>query len=211
MDLYIIGAGDVGGFLAHHLEEVGHFKLRGFIDENVTKHGRAFYSYKVLGGLDFIKDYTKPIAVAIAIADPIAKRNIYKSLEKNVNISFPNFIHSSVWLGKNIKMGVGNIIYPGVVMNYETEICDFVTINMNAAVGHNCYFGSFSTLSPGVNCGGFTKLGERSFFGIGSTSIQAVEIGVGVTIGAGAVIIKDVPDGATVVGNPGRIIKTKSI
>lgn len=33
------------------------------------------------------------------------------------------------------------------------------------------------------------------------------KIGEWCTIGAGAVIIHDVPDGATVVGNPGRIIK----
>ncbi|CAL43362.1 Putative acetyltransferase [Flavobacterium psychrophilum JIP02/86] len=46
--------------------------------------------------------------------------------------------------------------------------------------------------------------------GIGASVIQGIKIGKWVTIGAGAVIIKDVPDFAVVVGNPGRIIKVNN-
>jgi acetyltransferase EpsM len=38
--------------------------------------------------------------------------------------------------------------------------------------------------------------------------LPEINIGKWTTIGAGAVVIKDVPDGAVIVGNPGRIIKT---
>jgi len=52
-------------------------------------------------------------------------------------------------------------------------------------------------------------MGNGSHIGIGASVIQGITIGKWCTIGAGAVIIKDIPDGATVVGNPGRIIKQK--
>jgi 2,3,4,5-tetrahydropyridine-2-carboxylate N-succinyltransferase/tetrahydrodipicolinate N-acetyltransferase len=39
--------------------------------------------------------------------------------------------------------------------------------------------------------------------------INGVEIGANAIVGAGAVVIKDVPAGATVVGNPARVIKTQ--
>jgi acetyltransferase EpsM len=48
---------------------------------------------------------------------------------------------------------------------------------------------------------------EGSQIGINATIRQGIKIGKWVTIGAGAVIVKDVPDYAVVVGNPGRIIK----
>ena len=54
------------------------------------------------------------------------------------------------------------------------------------------------------------KIDELSFIGIGSSIIQGVKVGKNVTIGAGSVIIKDIPDNAVVVGNPGKVIKNKN-
>ena len=50
-------------------------------------------------------------------------------------------------------------------------------------------------------------MGEGTHIGAGATIIPNLKIGKWATIGAGAVVIKDVPDYAVVVGNPGRIIK----
>ena len=55
------------------------------------------------------------------------------------------------------------------------------------------------------------KIGKRSFIGANSVVKQGISIGKDVTIGAGSVIINNVPDNATVVGNPGKIIKIKKI
>ncbi|MBA7561971.1 hypothetical protein ES695_16675 [Candidatus Atribacteria bacterium 1244-E10-H5-B2] len=50
---------------------------------------------------------------------------------------------------------------------------------------------------------------ELSFFGISATIIQRIKIGKNVTIGAGSVVIKDIPDNVIAVGNPAKIIKSK--
>jgi acetyltransferase EpsM len=57
-----------------------------------------------------------------------------------------------------------------------------------------------------VLCGDVT-IGHRTFVGANSVIKQGVNVGADVTIGAGTVVLKDVPDGATLVGNPGRIIR----
>lgn len=207
MDLYIIGAGDVGGFIAYHSQEMGSYEVKGFLDDDQTKRNQTCYGLPVIGNVDTLLDIQIPFAVAIAIANPITKKRIAEKLKSQSNIIFPNFIHPTVWIGQKVAMGQGCIIYPGTTINYETVLGNFVTINMNVAVGHNCCFSDYTTLSPGVNCGGFTVIEERSFLGIGATTIQSVKVGKETNVGAGAVIIKDVPDGATVVGNPGRIIK----
>jgi len=54
---------------------------------------------------------------------------------------------------------------------------------------------------------GNVEVGEGTHVGIGASVIQGVKIGKWATIGAGAVVIKDVPDFAVVVGSPARIIK----
>ena len=50
-------------------------------------------------------------------------------------------------------------------------------------------------------------VGEGTQIGINATIRQGINIGKWATIGAGAVIVKDVPDYAVVVGNPGKIIR----
>lgn len=207
MDLYIIGAGDVGGFLAYHSERFGQFELKGFLDDDKVKHGHTFYDVPVLGGLDFILETKTEIAAAIAIANPIVKKRLVAKLKQNSLIRFPSFIHPESWLGKKVAIEEGCIIYPGVSINYETQVKAFSTINMNATVGHNCVIGRYGTLSPGVNLGGLTLIGDCSFIGIGASTLQSTKIGNEATIGGMTMVIREIPNGATVVGNPGKIIK----
>ena len=207
MDLYIIGAGNVGGFIAYHVKDMGTFQLKGFLDDDKSKHGKRLYDIPVVGFIDMLYNTSNEVAVVIAIANPLIKQQIVSKLKNNNLIHFPSFIHPSVWLGEKVRVGEGAIIYPGVSINYESDIQDFSTINMNVAIGHNCLLGAYSTLAPGVNLGGFTSVGVASFLGIGSSTIQGVKIGENVTIGGMSMIIASIPNGVTVVGNPGRIIK----
>lgn len=54
---------------------------------------------------------------------------------------------------------------------------------------------------------GAPTVGDYVTIGAGAKLIGPIHIGNRVTIGANAVVTKDVPDGATVVGNPGRVIR----
>ncbi len=54
------------------------------------------------------------------------------------------------------------------------------------------------------------RKGELSFIGIGATIIQEIKIGKNVTIGAGSVVIKDIPDNVIALGNPAKIINNKN-
>ena len=59
---------------------------------------------------------------------------------------------------------------------------------------------------PGSNLGGNVKVGARSWVGIGSAVKQGVSLGADVTVGAGAVVISDIPDRSVVVGVPAKQI-----
>ena len=58
-----------------------------------------------------------------------------------------------------------------------------------------------------VNISGNDRIGEGVMFGSGSTIIQGKNVGMAAIIGAGAVVTKDIPAGATVVGIPAKVIK----
>ena len=73
------------------------------------------------------------------------------------------------------------------------------------SIGDNFYCLQMVTLGNGK--GGRPTIGNNVRIYTGATVFGGVRIGNHVTIGAGAVVFQDVPDGATVVGNPARIIQ----
>jgi acetyltransferase-like isoleucine patch superfamily enzyme len=58
---------------------------------------------------------------------------------------------------------------------------------------------------PGANLAGGVICEEDVFIGTGAVVIPRITIGAGATVGAGAIVIRDVEAGTTVVGNPARV------
>lgn len=89
---------------------------------------------------------------------------------------------------------------------------DFTHVSANCRIGKNC------TILPGVVFGnkyekesdGLTIVGDNCYFGLGAKIFGPLTIGNNVTVGANAVVTKDIPDNAVVGGVPAKIIKMKT-
>lgn len=205
--LVIIGAGNVGGYLSYNIDSFGEYEILGFLDDDQEKHGKILYGKKVLGGLDKLEILSKveKLCVVIGISSPVAKQKMYDRIKAH-NVVFPNFIAKNVWLSNQVTIGKGVILYPGVSINYETKVEDFVIMNMNCAIGHNCSIGQYSTLAPGVNLAGFTHLEAMVTVGIGVSTKQNVKLGHSSNIAGQSMLIKDVEPNTTVGGVPAKVL-----
>ena len=116
-------------------------------------------------------------------------------------------IHRSASVSESVKLGKGTVVMANASINAETVIGEHCIINTGSTVEHDCEIDDFVHISPNAALAGGVSVGEGSHIGIGAVVIPGINIGRWTTIGAGAVIIKNIPDYATVVGNPGKIIK----
>ncbi len=205
-NLIIIGAGNVGGFIAYN-QDLFHekYNLLGFLDDDVNKIGKEFYGYPVVGDSNHLLSMPREVVVAIGIASPKVKRSLHEKIRGH-GFQCPSFISKNAWISRNVKVGAGIIIYPGVSINYETVVEDFVIMNMNCAIGHNCYISKYSVLAPGVNLAGFTVIEEGVDIGIGVSTRQNTHVGQDAVIGGQSMLVTDVDAGSKIIGVPGRKI-----
>jgi len=143
---------------------------------------------------------------------------------KNVRIfGFTNLYGCE--LGDDVKVGTfveiqkGSKIGNRCKISSHTFICEGVTLEDDVFIGHNVVFtndrypratagGKLQTEADWVCIPTLVKRGAS--IGSGAVLLCGITIGEDAMIGAGSVVTKDVPAGATVAGNPARIVKPRS-
>jgi len=104
-------------------------------------------------------------------------------------------------------------IHPGAVIGRGV----FIDHGMGVVIGETTVIGDNVTLFQGVTLGGTGRetgkrhptLRDNVVVGAGARILGNITIGRDVRIGAGSVVVKDVPDHCTVVGVPARVVRHK--
>lgn len=207
-DIVIIGAGGFGREVAWLIESINkvsnEWNIIGFVDDNESIQGKEINGYKVVGNVEWLKQ--QEVYVVSAIADPMAKKKVMEKIKDSKN-SYPILIHPSVICSDRVKIGEGSIICAGNIITVNIEIGKHVIINLDCTIGHDAILGDYTTVLPSVNVSGFVKTEECVNIGTGSAIIQGVTVGKNSIIGAGAVVVKDLPANCTAVGIPAKPIK----
>ena len=211
MKSVIIGAGKYGEVYLSYLREAG-VEVIGFLDDDDNAQNKTYGGLPVLGKTDVLCALRERYGID-AIYCPLGNNKIrVKFLQhaKELGYKTPNYIHPSVVLSPDVKLGEGVYILLGSDIMPYTTIEDYVMISMNVNVAHHNILKKGTFLSTGCNFGASIVAEENTYCGIGSTIMTGLHrLGKDCLIGAGAVVIKDVPDGAVVAGVPAKIIKYK--
>lgn len=124
----------------------------------------------------------------------------------SMDITIASIIHPTAVISPTAAISEGCTVLAYTVVNTNASVGRGCIINTGAVIEHDCVIGDFNNISPNTAIAGHTKTGRKCFLGIGSTVINGVTVGENVVIGAGAVVIRDVPGDVTVAGVPAKII-----
>lgn len=211
-ELVIFGTGGFAREVHTVVEDINaesaSWNMLGFLDGNASMHGKSVHELPVLGDSDWLRERAN-VAVIVAVGSTPAKRKIVESMRGFGHEAFATLIHPRAWLGKRVTVGAGTVVCAGTSITTDIEIGSHVILNLDCTVGHDSMLSDYVTVAPSVNVSGSVSLGEGVDVGTAAAVIQGITVGEWSIIGAGAVVVKDLPANVTAVGVPAKPIKER--
>ena len=115
-------------------------------------------------------------------------------------LTMPQFGY--VVLEDHVQVGASVVVSRGAID--ETRICRHAKLSNASFVAHNCYVGENSFVVGSAIMMGSSSMGKNSLLSGNSSVMNAIHIGDNALVGMGSVVVKNVPDGMVVKGNPAR-------
>ncbi len=140
--------------------------------------------------------------VFVAIGDPKIRKSVIDSLPSDTE--YFSIIHPTAVISKWATIGVGSIVTAGTIITTNITIGNHAHLNLNTTIGHDCVIGDFFTTAPGVHISGICNFGECVYFGTNSSVRQSINICDNVTIGMGAIVVKNITEQGVYIGNPAK-------
>lgn len=193
----IFGSGGQARVVASILLANKKYQLVGFVDP-FAKHPQ-----EKIFGLPIRKDYKGTAGFIVGIGNNQTRAKRFKQLKK-LGLKPIVAIHPTADIGRDVIIGDGTVVNMGAIIATQVIIGQNCIINSGAIVEHEDKIGNHVHIAPGVALAGRVVVKDYAFLGIRSVVKDYQTIGKKAVVGAGAVVVKDVPDNITVVGIPAR-------
>ncbi|WP_420151704.1 acetyltransferase [Spirosoma sp.] len=204
----IFGAGSLG-VTALDLFQRNNVVVYGLLDDNKNLHGKQFGDVSVLGETDddgFLKLIGHKCEAFIAIGDTRVRKRLVKMLNERRKVQPVNAIHDTATISIMASIGHGNLIAARTVINPFAEIGQHCIIQSGAVIESQATLGNYIQIGTGSLISSEVTIEEGAFIGTGATIVAGVTIGKNARVGAGSVVVENVAAGATVFGNPAKVV-----
>jgi acetyltransferase EpsM len=202
--LLILGAGEFAEDVADMANECG-YEVKAFVGSKNRENCRTTILNKPVYWVDEIAEFADHCEVICALGTTF--RGEFIDQVQQMGFRFTTLIHPFSFVSKLSTVKTGSVICAGVVISAGCVIGRHVLINRGSLIGHHVQINDYTTVSPGANIGGACKIAQKVYLGMGSIIRNGCSVGKSSIVGAGAVVVKDVPQNVQVMGVPAKIVK----
>lgn len=199
LKIVLYGAGKLGKQMHYIVDKYFHdtIKIVGFADDTIEKGTLILNSLHNLGSiieLNSSKNYSPEntkLVLSIGYSN-MNGRKIAFTKAKEFGYSFENIIHPKAFVEKNVAIGEGVIILPGVVVDQYVTINDINYLDIGTIIGEETIIGSNNYFSAGSTIAGSVNIGENNFFGLNTTIVNGLTLGNNNFVNAQSLIYKNI-------------------
>lgn len=138
----------------------------------------------------------------VPIATPAYRRQAVNAACQAGFSEFPPVVDPTAVLARNVVVERGAMVNASSVLAPGVRLGEFSVLNRGCSIGHDSVVERYGCVGPSTALAGRVTFGADAQSGVGAVVKPGVRIGTGSELAAGAVVLRDVADGATVVGNP---------
>jgi len=198
----VLGSGGHGKVVATILL-TQHIPLLGFLDNNPATWGTTILGLPVFGPIHIYPDFA-PDGLVMGIGDNTVRQNVVQRLGQKAHHLWINAIHPNASVSPSVYLGRGIVIAAGAIVDPSSLIHDHVILNTASRVAQDCEIRNFAHIAPGSHLAGGITVGQGVLIGIGAAVTPDHEVGDWAVVGAGALVVRDVPASVTAKGVPAR-------
>lgn len=204
MRVLVAGAGAQAKYALETWRLTGEHEAVGLLDLGTERRlvGQRILGARVIGGPEAL-DTGGYEAVLLASSSNAEKERLAERVEA-LGVPLASAVHPTVVIAASATIGDGSILNALAMVQPLATIGRGCMVHAGVIVEHDCRVGDFANLAPRATLAGHAHVGRKAYIYTGATLGPNVRVGDGATVGAGAVVLADVPAGATHVGVPAR-------
>ena len=166
------------------------------VDDDREWWGGQVAGVPVVGGTQQLRDHhaeQRVDSVVVCISTSVPARTRFRELCGELAIPLANAIHPTARICAGVEIGAGNVVCAFCHLGVGTRVGDTNFLSAYNSFDHHSVLGSDISTGPGCMTSGLVRIGDRARFGTGVFVEPHVEIGAGVQVASGAVIVTSVP------------------
>lgn len=206
-ELILIAASGLAREVLAMVRSSGQYDVVGLLDDDKEMAGVTVDGAPVLGTIDDAAKYTHAF-VLVCIGSGRVRESVVERLTALglTEARYATAIDPSVQYPEGCRVGRGSILLRNVTLTAAVTLGSHVVAMPSVTFTHDDDVADFATFAAGVSLGGGVRIGRAAYLGMNASVRERTSVGAYATVGMGAAVLSNVPDGQTWVGVPAHEI-----
>ena len=228
MRVIVIGGSDQGRQVIDAVDARGDHTIVGVLDRalagSVTERragsvpermagASEVAGYPLLGRDDELRGCAERVEAdgyVVAIGDNFARAAVLERADASCpDLTLITVAHPTAVIARDAVIGAGSILLAGSIVSNGCMVGRGVLLGTRASIDHDVHVDDYASVGPGATTGGSVRLGRCTAISLGADIIHGITIGADTVVGAGALVLTDLPAGVVAYGRPARVVRTR--
>jgi sugar O-acyltransferase (sialic acid O-acetyltransferase NeuD family) len=209
----IVGASGHGVVALDAALREARYEVAGWL-ESYKPAGQMVAGWPILGRPDQVVEVRRAHhfdRIFLGVSDNWTRHLLWEQIHAAApELQLASVIHPQSVIAPGCSIGAGTLVLAGAIINCGCRVGENCIVNTKASLDHDSEMKPYSSLLPGVTTGGGVVIGGYSCVCLGASLSHRVNIGEHTVVGAGAVVLKDLPPYTLAYGVPARVVRPRT-